>query len=134
MGRIVLHLVNGLLAVLFAVAAIVQFDDPDPALWVGLYGIAAAACGLFAAGRLPRWAAALLAGGYMLGGLYMLLPILGPAAFYDTTGREMMGLMETSREMLGLLIMAGWTGFLTWQLGRQAATPPIDQPSDRINA
>ena len=133
MMRVAIHIVNGLMGGLFAVAAIVQFNDPDPALWVGLYGVAAFACALFMAGRLPRWAAALLAGGYALGGLIMLLPILGPAAFYDTTGQEMMGLMETSREMMGLLIMAAWTSFLTWQLGRREA-PPIASSSDRINA
>jgi len=131
MMRATIHIVNGLMMVLFAMAAVVQFNDPDPALWVGLYGLAALAAALFMAGRLPRWAAATLTGGYALGGLVMLLPILGTEAFYDTTGQEMMGLMETSREMMGLLIMAGWTGFLTWQLGRQEMTA---SPSDRINA
>jgi hypothetical protein len=131
MMRTTIHVVNGLMMVLFAGAAIVQINDPDPALWVGLYGLAALACALFTAGWLPRWAAALLAGGYTVGGLAMLLPILGPEAFYDTTGQEMMGLMETSREMMGLLIMAGWTGFLTWRLGRPEKAAPS---SDRINA
>lgn len=134
MRRIILHVVNGLMGGLFAIAAIVQFDDPDPALWAGLYGLAALACALFMVGRLPRWATALLAGGYAVGGLIMLLPILGPEAFYDTTGREMMGLMETSREMMGLLIMAAWMGFLTWQLGRQPVNASASSSPDRINA
>lgn len=129
--RAALHIVNGLLMVLFAWAAIVQLNDPDPALWVVLYGVAAVACALFMAGWLPRWGAAILTGGYAVGGIIMLLPILGPAAFFDTTGQEMMGLMETSREMMGLLIMAGWTGFLTWRLSRQETAP---SPSGRINA
>jgi hypothetical protein len=131
MMRAAIHIANGLMLVLFATAAVVQLNDPDPTLWVGLYGVGAAACALFAAGWLPRWGAAALATGYALGGLAMLLPILGPEAFYDTTGQEMMGLMETSREMMGLLIMAGWTGFLTWRLGRQETAA---SPSDRINA
>lgn len=131
MMRVAIHIANGLMLVLFTTAAVVQLNDPDPTLWVGLYGVGAAACALFAAGWLPRWGAAVLATGYVLGGLAMLLPILGPEAFYDTTGQEMMGLMETSREMMGLLIMAGWTGFLTWRLGRQETAA---SPSDRINA
>lgn len=131
MMRAAIHIANGLMLVLFATAAVVQLNDPDPMLWVGLYGVGAAACALFAAGWLPRWGAAVLATGYVLGGLAMLLPILGPEAFYDTTGQEMMGLMETSREMMGLLIMAGWTGFLTWRLGRQETAA---SPSERMNA
>jgi hypothetical protein len=131
MQRVLVHIVNGLMLALFATAAVVQLNDPDPALWGGLYSIGAIACALFAVGWLPRWAAAVLAGGYALGGLVMLLPILGPEAFYDTTGQEMMGLMETSREMMGLLIMAGWTGFLTWRLGQPETAAAS---SDRINA
>jgi hypothetical protein len=131
MQRVLVHIVNGLMLALFATAAVVQLNDPDPALWGGLYSIGAFACALFAVGWLPRWAAAVLAGGYALGGLVMLLPILGPEAFYDTTGQEMMGLMETSREMMGLLIMAGWTGFLTCRLGQPETAAAS---SDRINA
>lgn len=135
MTRIAVHIVNGLMLVLFATAAIVQYNDPDPALWVGVYGVAALACALFMAGRLPTWLATVLTGGYVLGGLYLLLPILGPEAFYDTTGREMMGVMETGREMMGLLIMAAWTGFLTWRLRRRdvAASSTHERP-DVTNA
>jgi hypothetical protein len=88
------------------------------------------------AGRLPVWLAALACGVYTLWGLYLLLPIIGPEAFYDTTGREMMGLMEESREMMGLLIMAGWTGFLTWRLRQRdaAPVPSTHGPSDPASA
>ena len=136
MTRLAVQIVNGLMLVLFATAAIVQYNDPDPVLWVGLYGVAALACGLFMADRLPVWLAAVLTGGYVLGGLYLLLPILGPEAFYDSTGREMMGVMETGREMMGLLIMAAWTGFLTWRLHRRdpAATQSAPERPDVTNA
>ncbi|NBB74564.1 MAG: hypothetical protein GVY35_12910 [Bacteroidetes bacterium] len=136
MTRLAVQIVNGLMLLLFATAAVVQYDDPDPALWVGLYGVAALACALFMANRLPAWLAGVLTGAYVLGGLYLLLPILGPEAFYDTTGQEMMGLMEESREMMGLLIMAAWTGFLTWRLYRRdpAATPSASEQPNVTNA
>lgn len=136
MGRLAVHIVNGIMLALFVTAAVVQFNDPDPALWVSVYGSAALVCALFMAGRLPVWLAALSCGVYTLWGLYLLLPIIGPEAFYDTTGREMMGVMETGREMMGLLIMAGWTGFLTWRLRRRdpAPVPSTHEPSDTASA
>ena len=42
------------MAVLFAFAAAVQCNDPDPLRWMAMYGLAMLACGLALAGRLPR--------------------------------------------------------------------------------
>jgi Transmembrane family 220, helix len=42
------------MAVLFAFAAAVQYNDPDPLQWMAMYGLAMLACGLALAGRLPR--------------------------------------------------------------------------------
>ena len=136
MIRLAVQIVNGLMLALFATAAVVQYNDPDPALWVGLYGVAALACALFMANRLPTWLAGAFTGGYVLGGLYLLLPILGAEAFYDATGREMMGIREEGREMMGLLIMAAWTGFLTWRLHRRgpATTHSASEQPEASNA
>lgn len=133
MQRTVIHIVNALMGLLFAIGAVVQYNDPDPVLWVSAYGVGAIACGLFAVGRLPRWAGALLCGVYALWGLYLLIPVVvGANPFYDATGREMMGVMEEGREMMGLLIMAAWTGFLTWRLHLQEAIPSR-KPADTTN-
>lgn len=132
--RIAIQGINGLLLLLFAVAAIVQYNDPDPVLWVTLYGVAAACCALYALGRLPAGLAALLSGGYTLGALYLLGRIVGPGAFFDETGREMMGLMEGAREMLGLWMTAAWTGFLAWHVRRdRSASRFSDDQSETAN-
>lgn len=38
---------------LFLLSVAVQYNDPDPELWMPIYGLAAALAGLGAAGRLP---------------------------------------------------------------------------------
>lgn len=135
MRRIALHIANGLLLVLFAWAAAMQYNDPDPVLWTTLYGTAALCCVLYMADRLPVLLAAVLSGVYVLGALYLTLRLFGPASFFDDTGREMMGLMEDSREMLGLWIAAAWTGFLGWLVHRQQrAAPPVGQQPETTGA
>lgn len=122
MGRIAIHLVNGFMLVFFAWTAIMQYNDPDPVLWISIYGAAALCCALYMADWLPALLAASLSGIFTLGALYLLLRILGPESFFDETGREMMGMMEGSREMLGLWIAAVWTGFLAWWTHRHPAS------------
>jgi hypothetical protein len=48
------RIANGVMAVLFAFAAAVQDNDPDPLRWMAMYGLGMLACGLALAGRLPR--------------------------------------------------------------------------------
>jgi hypothetical protein len=42
------------MAALFALSAAVQWNDPDPWLWIAVYGASAVASGLAALERLPR--------------------------------------------------------------------------------
>jgi hypothetical protein len=42
------------MAALFLFAAAVQYNDPDPLRWMAVYGLAALACVLSLARRLPR--------------------------------------------------------------------------------
>lgn len=123
MGRTLLQIANGLVLILFVWAAVVQYNDPDGLLWVAIYGGAALCCVLYAAGRLPTSWALVVSVISTLWGLYLLLRIFGFGAFFDTTGNEMMGLMEESREMLGLFIIAAWCGFLAWRTRRSANAP-----------
>ena len=45
-----------MMAVLFLIAAALQYNDPDPLRWMAIYGLAVLACLLALAGRLPRLA------------------------------------------------------------------------------
>lgn len=112
MTHTVFRVLNGLMMILFATAAAVQYNDSDPALWMAIYGAAALCCALFLVGQGPRWVAATLSGAYALGGLYLLARVFGLTGFLDPTGQEMMGVTEPGREMVGLLLTAGWTGAL----------------------
>jgi hypothetical protein len=122
MGRLLFQGLNAILLVLFAAAAAVQYNDPDPALWMTVYGAGAVCCALYAAGRLPVLMARTVALLCLAGALYRLAEILfGPASFVDPTGQAMMGLVEETRELLGFLLTAGWTGFLATRDRRTSA-------------
>ena len=119
----VLRAVSALFALLFSFAAVVQLNDPDPALWVLAYGAAAVLAGLFAAGRallIPNAIAALaFAAGFMI--LAPSLPDAPAAAFQSV---EMQAVAhEEPREALGLALCAVWSGLLAltaWR-GRDTA-------------
>ena len=100
-----------LFALLFTSAAIVQYNDPDPIIWILFYGIAAVCCLLFFANRFPPIL------GLILGILY-----LGGAVWVWPAKFEGLGLgsgdienIERGREALGLIIVAGVMFFLAWQ-------------------
>ncbi len=115
------RVLNGLMMVLFATAAVVQYDDPDPALWMAIYGSAALCTAFFLGGRLPFWVPTLLSVLFAVGALYLSTQVFGAVGFFDPTGQEMIGVKEPGREMLGLLFTAGWTAVLAVQVGRRGA-------------
>lgn len=51
-----MKILNLCLTALFLVSAVLQFNDPDPWLWVGIYLACAAICGFAAFGKYNRWA------------------------------------------------------------------------------
>lgn len=118
-----------LLSLLFALAAALQFDDPDAALWIAVYGSGALCCGLFAAGRLPVWLGTLVSGACAAGALYLLARDVLPIGFLDPSGREMVGVREPGREMLGLILVALATGLLTWWAGTRRPPSSGTRPS-----
>ena len=96
-----------LLTVLFAAAAAVQYNDPDPVLWTAIYGSVALCGALTLVDWLPFWVPTLLSAAYVIGALYLLVQVVGGVGFVDPTGQEMVGVTESGREMLGLLFSAG---------------------------
>jgi len=51
-----MNALNWILAVLFTLFAVVQYNDPDPLAWIAIYVAVAVLCALTALGRAPRWA------------------------------------------------------------------------------
>lgn len=45
-----MKITNGILGVLFFIFAALQLNDPDPWLWIGIYGLVAVLCGMTAVG------------------------------------------------------------------------------------
>lgn len=107
--RRAMRYVSGGAAILFGLMAAVQFNDPDPYVWVLAYGAAAVGSALYAGGVFPRRAAAILCGGYVLGILILLPRVWASSPF---RAEQMMGLAEAAREIGGLALAAGWMGVL----------------------
>jgi hypothetical protein len=100
---------------LFLYATAVQYNDPDPLRWMAAYGIGAALSGLAAVrGSVPvrlafGWAAACVV-------FAVLDAALGVGQTDPMGGFPHWGALrgEITREVLGLLLMAGWTAVLAW--------------------
>lgn len=94
---------NAVMLVLFVSWAGFQYNDPDALIWILIYSFAALGCILFFGKSLPRsaaWAYVLLC---VAGALYLLVRVVTTREFvFDEQGREMMG----------LLICAGWIAVL----------------------
>lgn len=99
-----------LMAALFAVCVVLQYNDPDPMRWMVVYGLAmgismllpfdrrVAVAGLFVGGLALVWAAVLIYG------------IWGKVALSDVVGKmsEKGGAVEEEREAGGMLIQGIW--------------------------
>jgi hypothetical protein len=114
---------SAIVALLFAVCAALQLDDPDPVGWLAIYAAAAAASGLAAARRLPvtlpvaialvalTWAGSFAPGVVRGGALLELAKAMGPEPR-----------AEEARELLGLVLVAAWMGALL--VARRRLAPP----------
>jgi hypothetical protein len=104
---------------LFLLSAGVQYNDPDPGLWIALYGLAAVLAGLGAAGRLPFWPnlAALVL-------FVALFAAWGPTLFGARSEAFTSFEMRTAgdeepREAIGLLVCVGWSAVQTFAAWRR---------------
>ncbi len=100
-------------AALFLLAAAVQYNDPDPQIWIPVYVIAALICLLVISGRV-HWIIPVLASGLAFAGFaLMAIRVFGAQPLFS----------ETAREMWGLLVIAIWLdalGVLLILKGRSA--------------
>lgn len=121
---------NLLMAALFVFGAAVQLNDPDPLRWIAVYLAGAGAC-LLAYRRPEALALPALVALVCLAWAASLSPhVVGRVPFLEMFGAwEMKNLaVEESREMYGLLIIAGWMLVLSLRAfflrRRPAAAPP----------
>jgi hypothetical protein len=109
------------LCALFVLSVAVQVNDPDPWLWMPIYGVAATLAGACAAGRLPLLpnAAALVA---FLALFAVWAPSLAGAREGAFTSFHMRAAAdEAPREAVGLALCAAWSAVQTlaaWRLRR----------------
>jgi len=107
-------LLSGLFALLFGSAALLQFNDPDPALWVAAY---ASAAGLAAAAALHKahfWIAAPLAALFALWTASLLPSLLASESAAFTSFRMHSPSHEEGREAIGLLLCAAYASWLAF--------------------
>jgi hypothetical protein len=100
---------NAIMLLMFLFSAVVQFNDPDPIVWIAIYGAAAAVCGFEIRRPTPMWvpvAVALVAVGWA-GTLYFRahdVPISSLFAQWEMRDIR----VEEAREMYGLAIVGVW--------------------------
>jgi hypothetical protein len=105
-----MKVLNLLLAVLFVVFAFVQINDPDPALWILIYGVMAVSCVLAAFGYYyPKILIGILIlyTGYSLtywSSISQWLKADNKAMLFDDVAKMENLYIEESREFLGLFI------------------------------
>lgn len=108
-----LRALAAVMCALFLLSLAVQYNDPDPYLWMPIYGLAAVLAGLGSAGRLPLWpnAAALL--------LFLVLFALWSPSLVSArheafaNWRMQVATDEAPREAMGLALCAIWSAVQT---------------------
>ena len=96
------------MACLFAFCIAVQYNDPDPLVWIGLYLVPLILSLRAVRGRADLWPNLLPAVGYSLAALWWAPPYV--PGYLDN---------EEAREAGGLLLSGLWMAFLAWQAWRR---------------
>ena len=102
--------VNGLWALMFAFSVVVQYNDPDPWLWMLIYGAATVVCARAMLGK-ERWEAAAAVGVIAFIWAGAISPrVLGVVPFTSMFEEFEMknAQVEEAREMYGLLLITAW--------------------------
>ena len=106
---LILRVTSALLVLFFIYAAVVQFNDPDPILWVAIYGTAAGAACVQVLMPIPRLCSAVAAATFAI--TLVFVPT------FVREQREVTGAFfesEVNREVMGLLIIVFSFTMLSW--------------------
>ncbi len=104
------RIIHLLLALMFFAFAGLQFNDPDPLLWIAIYSAMTVLCALAAFGKYYFKVMLVLAAGYLI---YMVILYPGlvdwlrssdRSLLFDDIAKMQYPFIEESREFLGLLI------------------------------
>lgn len=111
------RIANAAMACLFAFAAALQWNDPDPLPWIGIYGAAAVVAGL-AMARRDAWTFGAAVGG--VAGVWaavLATRTVGVVDFRHIFDEFQMTRgdagVEEARELVGLAIVAAWMIFVS---------------------
>lgn len=99
------------IAALFLISAALQFNDPDPILWIAIYGAAGLGCLLARRWSIAWWlvaAVAVVSLGWSASMAPRVIPTLQPGHLVESM-KASTPQIEEGREMLGLLIVGIWT-------------------------
>ena len=92
------------MGVMFVIFSYLQYNDPDSAIWIGIYGFAALGCYMSLKDLWPGWVFYVLAALYIAGGIHQWPPQFEGIFFGETQMRSIN--IEEARESLGLGICA----------------------------
>jgi hypothetical protein len=124
----VLRTLSGLMSLVFLVAAVFLYNDPDPVAWMGLYFAAAVTSLLGALDRLPKWLPAVV-GIVAVVWAGRLLPQMAGHVPLAELVRELEAatpLIQEGRAALGLIVIAIWMAALAFHASRRPRPmPPV---------
>lgn len=114
--------------VLFGLAVVVQYNDPDPLVWMAGYGVAAGLSLAALLGHLPILPNLLAGTGFSLWFLSLAATLPGAPLEAFTSFKMTAASHEEPREAIGLLLAAGWTFMLAARGRRRGHGPTGDRP------
>lgn len=117
-----MRIASGVFCAVFLLAVAVQWNDPDPLVWMLGYGLAAALSLVACFGRFPVLPNALAAIGFALWFLSLAAALPGAPSEAFTSFRMQSAAHEEPREAVGLLLCAAWTAALAFH-GRRHPSP-----------
>lgn len=106
-----MRILNFLLAIMFLIFAFLQINDPDPVIWILIYGIMAVFCVMAMFEFYPQWFLIASTAIYILisllyvkGGVLVWLQQDDKAELFDDLAKMKYPYIEETREFLGIMI------------------------------